>query len=163
MEKTLNLKFKYTEKEYVEAVQRYYSSPLRIKADMAISIILIILGGYLLATGTDLLLEAIVLASGCLLLLMTLYVQYISPKKVFDREPGLHGEQNLCFTDEGVICQREDKSSTVQWNYYTGLRENKSFFYLIHDKYMFIIIPRRVFSSREDAEEFKLLVREKLS
>lgn len=48
MEKSLNLRFKYTEKEYAEAVKLYYLNSLNIKIDIIISVILIFFWEFLL-------------------------------------------------------------------------------------------------------------------
>jgi hypothetical protein len=162
MEKALNLKFKYSEKEYAEAVKWYYSKSLNIKVDIIISVILILLGSLLWITGNDSIFNKILVLLGCILLLMMIFVLYVNPKRAFKQEPKFRDEYSLGFKDEGIIFETEHINSTIAWNHYSQVKENKDFFYLIYGKYMFTIIPKRTFASKKDEELFRKLVEEKI-
>lgn len=162
MEKSLNLKFKYSEKEYAEAVRWYYSKSFNIKVDIIISVILIFLGSLFWITGNDTSLNKILVLLGCILLLMILYVLYVNPKRAFKQEPKFRDEYNLSFNDERILFKTEHINSTIDWNHYSQVKENKDFFYLIYGKYMFTIIPKRTFMSKKDEEIFRKLVEEKI-
>lgn len=162
MEKSLNLKFKYSEKEYAEAVRWYYSKSLNIKVDIIISVILIFLGSLFWISGNDTSLNKILVLLGFILLLMILYVLYVNPKRAFKQEPKFRDEYNLSFNDERILFKTEHINSTIDWNHYSIVKENKDFFYLIYGKYMFTIIPKRTFMSKKDEEIFRKLVEEKI-
>ena len=86
MEKLLNLKFKYSEKEYAEAVKWYYSKSLNIKVDIIISVVLIFLGGLFWISGNESILNKVLILLGCILLLMMIFVLYVNPKRAFISE-----------------------------------------------------------------------------
>jgi hypothetical protein len=162
VEKTLNIKFRYTEKEYSEAVKLYYSDSLNIKVDIIISIIMIFIGSFFWITGNDSIINIIAILLGCILLLMMILVLYVNPKRVFRQEPKFRDEYNLNFKNDGILFQTEHINSSIAWNHYSKIKENKNFFYLIYGKYMFTIIPKRTFSNREDEEFFRKLIGEKI-
>ncbi len=158
MEKSLCLKFKYSEKEYAEAVKWYYSQSLNIKLDVVISVILICFGSILWISGSESILNKLLVLLGCILLLMIVFALYVNPKRTFRQEPKFRDEYNLRFNDEGILFETEHINSTIAWNHYSQAKENKDFFYLIYGKYMFTIIPKRAFMNKEEEEEFRKLV-----
>lgn len=160
MEKSLNLRFKYTEKEYAEAVKLYYLNSLNIKIDIIISVILIFFGSFFWITESESILNKILVLLGCIMLLMMIFVLYVNPKRVFKEELKFQDEYYIGFKDEGILFQTEHINSTIAWSHYSKVKENKNFFYLIYGKYMFTIIPKRTFSNNE--ELFRKLVEEKL-
>lgn len=162
MEKSLNLKFKYSEKEYTEAVKWYYSKSLNIKVDILVSVIVIFLGSILWISGNESTLNKILILLGCILLLMMLFVLYVNPKRVFKQEPKFRDEYTLIFSNEGIKFETEHINSTIAWNHYSKIKENRDFFYLIYGKYMFTIIPKRAFTDKKDEELFRILVEENL-
>lgn len=162
MGKSLFLKFKYSEKEYIEAVKWYYSQSLNLKLDVVISVILICFGSLLWISGSESILNKILVLLGCILLLMIIFTLYVNPKRVFRQEPKFQDEYNLSFNDEGILFETEHINSTIAWNHYSKVKENKRFFYLIYGKYMFTIIPKRAFLNTEEEDLFRKLVEEKL-
>lgn len=162
MEKPLNLKFKYTEKEYVEAVKWYYSKSLNIKIDIIVSVVFIFIGSFFWLTGDESFLNKMLVLLGSILLLMTIFVLYVNPKRIFKHEPKFQDEYKLGFKDEGILFETEHINSAIAWNHYSKVKENKSFFYLIYGKFMFTIIPKRAFQNTEEEDLFRKLVQEKL-
>lgn len=162
MEKSLSLKFKYTEKEYTEAVRWYYSQSLNTKLDVVISVILISLGSLFWITGSESIYDLLLILLGCILLVMMMLVLYVNPKRIFRQEPKFHDEYKLNFNEKGILFETEHINSTIAWNHYSQVKENKNFFYLIYGKYMFTIIPKRTFMNREDEVLFRKLIEEKL-
>ena len=162
VEKPITLKFKYTEKEYVEAVKWYYSKLSNVKLDVIISIVLIVLSGSLWVTGGKETYFAGIFLLGCIMLLIIIFALYINPKRNFKQELKFHDEYNLSITDEGISFQTVNISSMIAWNHYSKVKENNNFFYLIYGKYMFTIIPKRTFINKNEEELFRKLVEEKL-
>ncbi|MDP4144329.1 MAG: YcxB family protein [Bacillota bacterium] len=162
MENLLYLKFKYSEKEYAEAVKWYYSKSLNIKFDMVLSIILVSLGSIFWIMGSKSMLNKILVVLGCFLLLMMLFVLYVNPKRIFRQESKFQDEYKLSFNDQGILFETEHINSNILWSHYSQVKENKEFFYLIYGKYMFTIIPKRTFLNKEDETLFRKLVEEKL-
>lgn len=162
MEKSLNLKFKYSEEEYAEAVKWYYSKSLNIKIDVIVSVILIFFGSIFWISGNESILNKILILLGCILLLMMIFVLYVNPKRAFKQEPKFRDEYTLIFSDEGIKFQTEHINSIIAWNHYSQIKENKDFFYLIYGKYMFTIIPKRAFIDEKGEELFRKLVEGKL-
>ena len=152
MDESLDLKFKYTEKEYTEAVKWYYSNLLNSKIDIIASLISIFIGSFYWVTGSDSIIFKFLVAIGCLLLIMIIIVLYVNPKRFYKMQPKLHDEYNISFSYEGIIFRTININSTIAWNHYSKVRESKKFFYLIYGKFMFTIIPKRTFINNEQEE-----------
>lgn len=56
--------------------------------------------------------------------------------------------------EEGIKGYTENTNSNYNWNTIRNLMENKEYVYLFFDEVMAVIIPKRAFSTEEEAIEF---------
>ena len=162
METTININFKYTEKEYVNAVKWYYMNSSRIIFDFIVAVIIIIIGSFLQFNNPKSVSNVFIMAAGVLFLLILVYAIYINPKRIFRSEPKFKYEYHLIFSNDGIEFKTEHINSNLQWNHYVKFSETKEFYYLIYGTFMFTIIPKRAFENKSNEEEFKKLLIDKI-
>jgi len=162
MGKLSDLKFKCTEKEYCSATKWFYLNNSKIKIDIILSVVLILIGSLFWISGSNSIFNKMIPIFGCIFLLVILFVLYVNPKRDFKKDPKHGDEYKLSFKEEGITFQSEHINSTIRWNNYLELMENKSFFYLIFGKYMFTILPKKSFKNDEEQDLFRKLVNKKL-
>ena len=162
MQTSININFKYTEKEYANAVKLYYMKSSRIVFDFIIAVTLIIIGSLLQFNNPKSVINIFIVVAGVLFLLILIYAIYINPKRIFRSEPKFKYEYFLSFSNDGVIFKTEHINSNLQWNHYVKFSESKEFYYLVYGRFMFTIIPKRAFENKSIEEEFKKLLIDKI-
>jgi len=162
LETTIDINFKYTEKEYASAVKWYYMKSYRIVFDFIVAIILIIIGSFLQFSNPKSVINMFIVVTGVLFLLILIFAIYINPKRIFRSEPKFKDEYFLSFSNEGIAFKTEHINSNLQWNHYVKFSESKEFYYLVYGRFMFTIIPKRAFVNKSNEEEFKKLLIDKI-
>lgn len=162
METTIDINFRYTEKEYSSAVKWYYMKSSRILFDFILAVILIIIGSFLQFNNSKSVINMFIIVAGVLFLLILIYAIYINPKRIFRSEPKFKDEYFLSFSNNGIAFKTEHINSNLQWNYYVKFSESKEFYYLVYGTFMFTIIPKRVFENKSSEEKFKKLLIDKI-
>lgn len=77
------------------------------------------------------------------------------------RNPKTYEEQTWRLTDSGVSIGTEDASSTLSWKSFSQTVESGHFYYLYLSNRVPLIIPKRVFESKEQEITFRNLVKRK--
>lgn len=160
--KSIDLRFQYTDNEYADAIKCYYLSLVNVKLDIIFSIFFVCIGSFFWLTGSESIINKIVIFPASILLLMLIFVIYINPKKTFRQQPKFQNEYNISFSVEGIHFQTENINSSIEWNHYLKTIENKRFFYLVYGKNMFTIVPKRSFMNDEEEALFREMVNEKI-
>lgn len=148
----VNINFQYTEKEYVKAVRKYLLVTDTIKKlDMILAIIGVpcaLVYFFLSAFNwfSILLLVCAVMFTG-FVGLQYLYV----PVMTFRKTPKFKEEYHLTFTAEGIWFETTTIHSELQWNTYTIFWESEDCYYLVQEKQIYTILPKRAFAG--DAEK----------
>jgi hypothetical protein len=97
-----------------------------------------------------------------MLLLLTGMINLIIPRIRYRKEPKYQSEYKLNFTEENLKFITGDIDSTISWDYYKEAYENKDFYFLVYMRDAYSIIPKRVFKTQENIDEFRCLVESKL-
>jgi len=85
-------------------------------------------------------------------------VLYIfQPGMFYDKIDKFKQQYSLEFNDDRILFKTDDINSELEWNFYEALWENDNFFYIIHSKEMYTLIPKRVFDNEMEITEFKNL------
>jgi hypothetical protein len=155
----VSLQFRYSKEEYVAAVREYYHS-FHSKMSALICLGLITIGLAALFLSEDAYISSFLISVGVFGLLIFCLNYFIGPQRVYDRNPKLWEEYALEFSDAGVLFKSKDIDSVLQWSLYHGVRETDRFYYLIYGKDSFTLVPKRVFTSREQEYAFRSLVKE---
>ncbi len=152
------LNFKYTRDEYVKSRRSYLFLNKTIKKlDLALIVFLILLTLYFfmnngLSTLTIVLTILLFIISAILIIL---YI--FQPGMFYDRIDKFKQQYHLEFIDNKILFKTDDISSELEWNFYEALWENENFFYIIHSKEMYTLIPKRAFNDINEITEFREL------
>jgi hypothetical protein len=156
---TVNLSFRYSERDYVEAMHTHYASRLRLPLDVAIILALTAFGIYELhSTSKALGLASIALAVVFALILTAAF--FVIPAYAFRREPKFRDDYSLAFSGEGIHFRTANIDSQLQWSMYDRALLGANSILLYHGKQQFTVIPKRVFATAEQLQVLENLVRE---
>lgn len=152
----IDIKFQYTEKEYVKAVRKYLVFTDTIKK---LDLVLAIIGVpctlvYLFLSSVHwfsiLLLVCAVLFSGFVGL------QYLyTPMMIFRKTPKFKEEYHLTFTPEGILFETETIHSELKWDAYTKFWESEDCYYLVQEEHIYTILPKRAFGREVEKLAFE--------
>lgn len=160
---SVQLNFKYTEKEYVAATHLFFWRSKETLIRLVASYVLISFGLILLFLLTNLGLPLWVLVSLLLLAGIGLFHGFFFdlPRRYFRGDPKFRDEYSLSFSDEGIGFKTKNINASVAWSLYSGLIENESFYLLIYGKDIasISIIPKRVFRDAQQETAIREMLR----
>ena len=152
------LSFKYTRNEYIKSRRNYLFMNKIIKKTDLILVGLLGLFTLYLFLNNGFSTMFIILCILLFILLAIFSVLYIfQPGMFYDKIDKFKQQYYLEFKDNKIFFRTDDISSELEWNFYEALRENDDFFYIIHSKEMYTLIPKRVFNNEMEMIEFKEL------
>ncbi|MGI8788109.1 MAG: YcxB family protein [Pyrinomonadaceae bacterium] len=96
------------------------------------------------------------------MLLINFVAYFVAPHLRFRREPKLHDEYFLKFSEDGIVFKTADIDSNLQWSLYDKVWETEKFYFLFYGRNTFTLIPKRAFESREQKAVFKSMLRRKI-
>lgn len=152
------LSFKYTRNEYIKSRRNYLFMNKIIKKTDLILVGLLGLFTLYLFLNNGFSTMFIILCILLFILLAIFSVLYIfQPGMFYDKIDKFKQHYYLEFKDNKIFFRTDDISSELEWNFYEALWENDDFFYIIHSKEMYTLIPKRVFNNEMEMIEFKEL------
>jgi hypothetical protein len=160
---TINLSFRYAESDYVRALRAHYASHLRLRLDIFVTAVLAVLGVYCWRSPSLhwLGLACIVIAVAFALLLGAAFI--VIPPLVFRREPKFRDDYSLTFSPEGIHFRTAHIDSHLQWSMYSRALIDAHSYVLYYGSRQFTVIPKRVFQSVEQRQEFEQLLTQHIS
>lgn len=152
------LSFKYTRNEYIKSRRNYlFMNKIINKTDLILVGLLGLFTLYLFLNN-GFYTMFIILCILLFILLAIFSVLYIfQPGMFYDKIDKFKQQYYLEFKDNKIFFRTDDISSELEWNFYEALWENDDFFYIIHSKEMYTLIPKRVFNNEMEMIEFKEL------
>ena len=162
MDPVIQLRFRYTEQDYVRAMRAHYASRLRLKLDALVIVASASLGIYLWQFPEQRAWAMVLVTLSSVLVLMLVVAFAVIPKLVFRREPKFRDEYSLTFSPEGIHFHTAHVDSQLQWSMYGRALVNAHSFILYTGGYSFSVIPKHVFESAEQLAAFEGLIREKI-
>jgi YcxB-like protein len=163
MNSTINLSFRYAERDYVRALRAHYASHLRLRLDIAVTVFLAGSGVYLWRSpsGHWLGLACIVIAIAFGLMLVAAFT--IIPSLAFRREPKFRDDYSLTFSPEGIHFCTAHIDSQLQWSIYSRVLIDAHSYILYYGSRQFTVLPKRVFQSVEQQQAFEQLLTDHVS
>ena len=160
----ITLRFKYIEDEVVKTTQKFFFQGIR-----KIPIIIYVFG---LAAGIYYLLylnnvySGIFFISICLtLVVVTMIRYYVFPARKFRNNPQFLEEVTVTFNEDGIQAKHGESHELKQkWDFYNKVIENENGYYLfVKGTKEFIFIPKRVFENKDQEQQFRDLLNNKIS
>jgi hypothetical protein len=161
MAQAVTIRFQYTEAEYVAAVREYFD-PFRTKLSGVIGALILSLGIFMGYVSDDSFVPWMLSFFGVVALAVFYRSYYVAPRHWYKAVSG-RGEYTLQYSDAGIVFHSKDMDSTLQWSLYRAVRETDRFYFLVYGKHMFSVIPKRAFTSAEQEEAFRALLRRHLA
>ena len=141
----ITIKYNYKISDLIRAYRRYRSKTLMYKIGLALGAICLIVGiWYLVQFNLDtaavlLFLLALMLAFD-LVRLLRIWLAFKRNEKLYTKEIEVRIE------DGGIHSKTGDAESFFKWERFDEVMEDEQFFLLIYGKWMYTIIPKRIFS-----------------
>jgi hypothetical protein len=159
----IHLTFRYSERDYVRALQSHYATYLYLPLDIPVTIGVAILGRYLLTSPTTywIGLACIIISSLFAQLLIVAFT--IIPSVVFHKEPKFRDDYSLTFSSEGIHFRTEHIDSQLQWDFYSSVLILPHSYLLYYGTRQFTVIPTRVFQTIEQRQDFEQLLMQYIS
>ena len=152
------LNFKYTRDEYIQSRRSFLFMNKTVKKLDLILIGLLMLFTLYLFINNGFSTMPIVLSILLFIISAVFAVLYIfQPGMFYDKIDKFKQQYSLEFNDDRILFKTDDINSELEWNFYEALWENDNFFYIIHSKEMYTLIPKRVFDNEMEITEFKNL------
>jgi len=153
--------FLYTKEEYVKAVQKYLFMS-KIITPFSIVFMTILLAGsiiYYMTKGSGAF-SALFITVSALYSCIFLAMYFFQPGFVFKQTEKFHEQYQLSFYLNAIDFQTPSISSKLEWKMYHKLWENNDFFYLIQNKNIYTVLPKRAFTTSQDIDTFRDMARE---
>jgi hypothetical protein len=96
------------------------------------------------------------------LVLMLFAVTSLSFRRFYRRNSRMFGPRTTTITDAGFVSDSPMGHAETTWNMYEKFRETKSLFLLYQSADLIGILPKRVFATPADLEQFKSLLTSKI-
>lgn len=159
----IQVKFNYTEKEYLAAAQMLLFGQKAFLARLIIILVLVLFGIMTISLLSDF--EFPLWASFWIGLLIDASFVYVglvdAPRRLFRKDSKMREEFALKFSEEGVALKTQQIDSKLAWSLYKQVLENKSLYVLVYDapgRMMMTVVPKRVFRDASEELEFRRLV-----
>jgi hypothetical protein len=158
----ITVRFMNELRDHLEAQRLLYKQSFLSKCDKVVAVLLFGFGVYAVwATGlrwwTVILFPLAVVEWFNLLSLDS-----IRTRVWFRRNPKFREEYCLTFSPENIHFKTASIDSTLQWTNYERVVESPGLFLLMYGKGLFTLIPKRCFSSDEEINAFRALLKEKI-
>lgn len=154
---TVDLTFRYAEKDYVRAMRAHYASRLRLPLDIVVIVVLTALGVYEWQSGSRGFGIGLLCVSG-LFVLMIVAAFAIIPRIAFRSEPKFRDDYSLRFSPQGIHFRTAHIDSDLQWGMYTGALVDAYSFILYYGSRQFTVVPKRVFQDGSQRQTFERLL-----
>jgi len=157
----VELRFKYTKKEFVKA-DRQYLFASKTLTKLGVVVIL----GYLLLSVLYLFFSAfdapsIIFFMIALFFALALFLLYFFKASfAFNRTAKYHEEYYLAFSEGGIEFRTPTVDSSLKWDIFTEFWESGDFYFMILTKHTYTPIPKRAFENpalKQNFEEIALL------
>lgn len=160
MEKTISLRFKYTEEEYVAATRLYLTRSSDLIARFGVCCALAIGSIFLLMwLGITSELIPLFIFAACFPFLIAFLLFFVVPRQRFRSDPKFADEYVLQFADDGIHFRTAQIDALLQWSLYNKVLEDERFYILIYGKNMISVIPKRAFASAHHEAAFNEMLK----
>jgi hypothetical protein len=160
----IQLKFSYTEAEYVAAVYAYYARTFHMKTYTLFAGLLILAGLALwLYTGAATVFFGLAVFMLIVGVPAIFYYITITPRRRFREMAQLHYPYEISLSEESLTFKTRGVESRLEWQIYHKAGETEQFYFLFYGKQLFTVIPKRVFTSQAQEEQFRVLLQRKVA
>ena len=159
---TVNLSFRYAERDYVRAMRAHYASRLRLPLDIAVIIGLAVLGTQEWRSGSHGFGITFLGVSVIFALMLVAAFSFI-PIIAFRSQPKFRYDYSVSFSPQGIHFQTSHIDSDLKWSLYTSALVDAYSFILYYGSHQYTVIPKRVFQDVSQRQTFEQLLLQNVS
>lgn len=160
---TLELKFQYTQSEFVRAERLYLIANKTIhKYDLVLVAVFLLFSVVYMLFSSFSLFSILVFGVVTITTVLGSYVYIFMPILKFKQTTKYHEEYTLVFSKETIRFTTPSIKSELKWNIYSELWDSHDFYYLIQAPRLFTIIPKRIFKDLNEKQAFEEIVQSNL-
>jgi hypothetical protein len=162
-DKVVQLTFRHNEKDYLAAVRLWFWKSGEFLTRLLVAYAMVAFGLLLLplVLGVSFPLWAIVIL--IFIIGLALFHGYTIDvaRRYFRGDPKFREEYNLTFSDAGIRSKTHISDGTLAWSFFTGIKENDKFYFLVYGKdiWSVSIVPKSAFRDRNQELTFRELLR----
>ena len=161
---TVELRFQYTQSEYIRAERQYliYSKTIH-KYDIALVAIFLLLSVvYMLFSSFSIF---SILTFGLVIVVIGLgsYLYILMPILKFKQTTKYHEEYTLIFSKDTIRFKTPSIESEMKWDIYSALWDSHDFYYLIQAPRIYTLIPKRVFKDQNEKQIFEEIAQSRVT
>ncbi len=160
MNPTIQLTFRYSERDYVLAARAHLATRTRLFLDIPLVFILAGVGAYLWRSPAHHWVGVISVLISVIFSLILVLGFIVIPQIAFRREPKFRDEYSLSFSPEEIHFQTKSIDSKIQWSFYAWALIDPHSYLLCHGTNSFTVIPKRAFQDVDQRRAFELLLEE---
>src|SRR5438067_1799560 len=128
MESRVELRFRYTEQDIVQAMRAHNGSRLRFGVDVVVALVVTGAGVYFWVSGQAVTFGMIATTFGAFFGIIMLAAFYVVPMWIVRHEAKYREPYELTFSTEGIHFRTANVDSRIQWNTYTqALMDSRAF------------------------------------
>jgi len=159
---TVELVFRYSERDYVRAMRAHYALRLRLRLDITVAVVAAPLGVYLWHSPESRWYGMALVSVSAVFTLLLIAAFGIIPHLAFRREMKFRDEYTLAFSPDGIRFHTEHIESQLQWSLYSHALVTADSYILYYGEAVFSLIPKRVFQNAEQQAVFEELLSQKV-
>ena len=159
---TVNLSFRYAERDYARAARSHYASRLRLPLDIAVIVGVAVLGTYEWHSGSQAFGITLLCMAG-LFTLILLAAFALIPAVTFRNQAKFRDEYSLSISPQGVHFRTTNIDSELKWGIYTSALVDAYSYILYYGAQQFTVIPKRVFQDASQRQTFERLLTQNVS
>jgi hypothetical protein len=163
MNDTVNLSYRYSERDIVRAMRSHYALHMRPRLDIFATIVLAAVGAYLWRAPDSHWFGVSLVGVSAAFSLLLLAAFVVIPPLAYRLNPKYHDDYSLTFSSEGIHFRTVHVDSQLQWSLYSRVVVNANSYILYYGSRTFTVIPKRVFENSEQETAFKGLLAEHVS
>lgn len=157
----VRLRFYYAKHDVIQGYRLHFRNTLNLPLTFIVSCVSIALGIFYISYGSGTDVGYLLIVLPLLLLGILMFVLVIFPRILYRRDTKYGKEYTIDFSDNGVTFIRDSDNSPFNWAVYTRAVENRFAYILYFGRNDFTIIPKRLFTDREEETNFRKLLAEK--
>jgi len=156
---TIELKFKYTQAEYVKAERQYLIANKTMRRYDAVLVVVFFLFSvcYLFLSSFSTL-SIVVLVIVLIVSALGICLYFFIPVLKFKQTAKYHEEYQMFFSKDMIKWKTSSIESELKWSIYSEIWESNDFYFLIQAPRMYTLIPQRAFVNQEEKQDFEEII-----
>jgi len=163
MSEAIVLTFTHNENEHIAATRWFYNRVYHTGFLLILSCLVVVLGVFSILLSANLIFGGVIAIAGLVFFIFNFYAYFVNPSQYFRRNSKFQEQYRLQFSEEGLLFHSKGVESKLEWSFYSKVFETQRFYFLLYDKDLFTLIPKRVFDNKDQELAFRDLLNRKIA